>query len=163
MIKRNKKGQDKINLDRTTHGMTETRFYEIWTNIQSRCNNSNVFAYKDYGGRGIKCLWSSFEEFKNDMFLSYQQHVKEFGEKQTTIDRTDNDKNYSKENCAWVTRKKNCRNTRRNHLITFQGQPLCITEWEEKLGFNRGTLWARFNKGWSVKRALTTPLRQSKF
>ena len=66
-----------------------TRFYVIWHNMKQRCNNPHTDRYKNYGGRGITYTdrWEVFNNFYVDMCKSYQEHVKEFGEKQTTIDR----------------------------------------------------------------------------
>lgn len=94
-----------------THGMNGTRFHHIFYHILYRCNNKNCGKYPRYGGRGIKCLWSSFDEFKHDMLSSYEEHVKIHGIKETTIDRIDNDGNYCKDNCRWATYKIQARST----------------------------------------------------
>lgn len=94
------------------HGMTNTRMYRIWKNIISRCNNENNKDYKYYGERGIKCEWIYFIDFKNDMYPSYQKHLSIHGEKDTTIERIDNDKGYMKSNCKWTTMLQQSKNKR---------------------------------------------------
>lgn len=107
------------------HGMSQTAFYKKWTSMTSRCNNPNTDGYVNYGGRGIKIEWKSFKEFKDDMYESYLKHVEEFGQKQTTIDRINNDGNYRKDNCRWATYSEQITNSRhslrkkcmRGHLL----------------------------------------------
>lgn len=150
----------RIKILSTTHGMNKTRFYRTWTGLRTRCNNPKEFAYKDYGGRGIKCLWKSFEEFRDDMYKSYLKHYKKFGGKNTTIDRIENDGNYCKENCRWSTFKQQARNRRKNHLLTLKGKTKCISEWTEQFGFSRGVISNRINNlNWSVEKSLTTPVK----
>jgi hypothetical protein len=120
------------------HGMYKTRFYRIFNSaIKGRCTRVNHSSYKNYGGRGIKCLWKSFEEFKKDMYESYLDHVKEFGEKNTQIERIDNDKNYCKENCRWATIKEQHRNRRNSILFSVQGETICWKDLTKKLGINK--------------------------
>lgn len=139
-----------------THGMTLTKFYRTWRGINTRCSNPNEYSYKHYGGRGIKCLWKSFEEFKDDMYESYKLHVKKFGERQTTIDRIDNDGHYCKENCKWATRHEQLNNTTRNIFYTFQGKTLTLKQWSRVLNIKYTTLYQRIKVyGWSIKRAFT--------
>lgn len=78
--------------------------------MKYRCFNKRSKDYKDYGGRGITICprWlNSFENFLEDMGLKPLGHQ---------IDRIDNNKGYSKENCRWVTNKINCRNRRTTKL-----------------------------------------------
>lgn len=100
-----------------SHGMSRTRFYRIWGAIQQRCCNEKNDNFVHYGGRGIKMCdgWLySFETFKEDMYESYLEHAKDFGEKQTTIDRIDCDGDYCKENCRWATKYEQTQNTRKH-------------------------------------------------
>jgi len=95
---------------KTKHGMYGTRFYRIYRHMFDRCNRPKHHAFHRYGGRGIKLLWVSFEDFYRDMYESYKKHVEEFGERNTSIDRIDNENSYCKENCKWSTPKEQCNN-----------------------------------------------------
>lgn len=91
-----------------------TKFYYTFHLMKQRCNNPNLPRYKAWGGRGIKCLWKSFKEFKLDMYQSFQEHDAKNGGRYTTLDRINNDSHYCKENCRWATPKEQSSNTRRN-------------------------------------------------
>lgn len=87
----------------TTHGLSRTPTYYIWMAIKQRCYNHNTTFYKYYGGRGIEMSaeWNDFETFLADMG--------ERPSKNHSIDRIDNDGNYCKENCQWLTKAENSR------------------------------------------------------
>ena len=110
-----------------THGFTSKskiqRIYKIWDNMRDRCRNPNSINWKYYGEKGVVILWSSFEEFRDDMYESYLEHVKEFGEMNTSIDRINNDENYCMENCKWSTRKEQARN--RKPRISYTIEKIC--------------------------------------
>ena len=90
-------------------------FHSKWEAIRQRTTNPNHNHYHLYGGRGINSdAWKFYVDFYDDMYESYLEHVKEFGKKDTTIDRIDVNGNYCKENCRWSTCSEQMCNTRRN-------------------------------------------------
>ena len=90
------------------------KFYDLYWGMVARCNRKTNTSYKNYWARGIKCLWGSFEEFKNDMYESYVDHVQKYWRKQTSLDRIDVNWNYCKENCRWATKSEQANNTRKS-------------------------------------------------
>lgn len=138
------------------HGMKHTSVYGVWCSMISRCCDPGNPAYKNYGGRGITVCekWGWFSGFYADM------GNRPVG---STLERVDNDKGYSKENCVWADRKTQGRNKRNNVMITIDGetQPLCV--WAERSGLQYATVHQRIRKGWTAEKAIKTPLcRQSR-
>lgn len=133
------------------------RFYSVWQNMRTRCTNIKNPRYKRYGGRGISIEWRNFEEFHRDMFDSYTAHVERFGKANTTIERIDRDKNYSKENCRWATLQEQGNNTSRNRFLVHKGEKLTVAQWVDKTGFGRSMIERRLARGLSVSRTLTEP------
>lgn len=75
-----------------------------------------------------------------------------------TIDRIDNNKGYSPDNCRWANSIMQSRNKRNNRIIEYNGESHTLVEWAEIIGMNPNTLHARLTYlGWSVPMALTTP------
>lgn len=81
----------------------QRRFYNIYYDIRHRTGNPKAKYYSLYGGKGVKCLRLKFEDFRDDMYTSYLEHIKKFWVKNTTIDRIDVNGNYCKENCRRAT------------------------------------------------------------
>ena len=121
---------------RHRHGMAKqdehgwiNRTYRIWSAMRTRCNNSNVPHYKNYGGRGITICpeWDDFSVFLRDM-----------GEcpPGLSIERINNDGNYEKGNCCWADRLTQRLNQRKRthcplgHLYTgatdYRGRQVCV-------------------------------------
>lgn len=125
--------------------------------MRQRCSHRNK-----YISIGVCDKWSSFIEFKNDMYESYLKHVDEFGERNTTIDRIENDKGYYKGNCRWATIKVQSRNRYTNRLIEYGGHIVCLTELSEITGISRDVLKHRLNSGWSPIDAVNKPIDHSK-
>lgn len=136
-----------------THGMTGTPTYNSYKSMINRCLSSNNIAYKRYGGVGITVCkrWLDIKYFIEDMGLRPDK---------TTLERIDNDKGYSKENCRWATRIEQARNMKTNNVLTLNGETMCLVEWAEKLNIKRSTLSMRIHTHkWSIEKALTTSLR----
>ena len=97
---------EKIRGNRYTHGLSTHRIYGVWVGMKRRCENKKHKAFKYYGSIGIKVCdsWNSVENFIEDMYPSFKEGL--------TLDRKDNNKGYSKNNCRWATRKVQTRNTR---------------------------------------------------
>ncbi len=143
----------------TIHGMKGTRQYTIWRGIKQRTTNPNNHEYCNYGERGIGIC----EEWK-ESFENFKKWADENGYAENlVIDRKDNDKGYSPDNCRWVTVKENCRNKRNNHCLTYKGQTKTITEWADIVGLSKAVLRYRIVKmGWSAEKALTTKKMRNK-
>jgi hypothetical protein len=132
---------------------TRTRLYVIWCHMIERCENEHSERFADYGGRGIRVC----EEWKD--FVSFRDWALNNGySKSLTIDRIDNDGNYEPGNCKWSSVKDQCNNRRTNHLLTYKGRTQTMTQWAEELGMNPGTFKYRIYLGWSVERAIETPV-----
>ncbi len=103
-------------------GYTHSKTHAVWSNMVQRCSNKNSTYFTDYGGRGIKVCqrWLKFENFLADM-----------GEQPEgmTIDRIDNDGNYTPTNCRWADRTTQNRNSRHTRFITIGKRTMCLTEW----------------------------------
>lgn len=95
-----------------THWMRQTQLYKKRKSMKNRCTNPKCDHYNSYGWRGIKCLWKSFEEFRDDMYQAYLDHIEEYWEIETTIEREDVNWNYCKENCRRATREEQRQNKR---------------------------------------------------
>lgn len=96
-----KNRQKKIDYQYRDNGLMKT-----WNCLKTRCTNEKHPKYKYYGGKGIKIEWKDYQGFKADMYETYLTHISEHSRADTTLDKIDNSKNYSKENCRWATMKE---------------------------------------------------------
>lgn len=146
-----KKKQDFINLNKSTAKQTffkrgfkscENRIYTIWQGIKSRCYNKGNSRYNRYGSRGI----SVCDEWNND-FMKFYNWAKENGySDKLTIDRIDNDKNYTPENCRWVDIKTQCNNRNTNIKITIGNATKTLKEWCNIFELNYSKILARYTR-----------------
>jgi hypothetical protein len=128
---------------------TATPEYRCWKAIKNRCNNPRYKQYQDYGGRGIRVCqrWlDSYENFLIDMGRKPNPTY--------SIQRRDNDGNYSPENCYWATDEEQRRNKRGSRLVTIQGQTRNLVDWLVELSLPKSTFFWRKKQGWSDEEAL---------
>jgi hypothetical protein len=146
--------REAINFSVFKHGMCDIPEYSIWRAMKSRCYGLNNAAFKHYGGRGIRVC----QEW-NDSFVAFLADMGKRPSDKYTLERIDNEGDYTPKNCRWATCAEQNRNNRRTRLLTFRNEILCVTDWAKALGMNRETLSYRLRHNWSVERALSTPVR----
>lgn len=132
--------------DHKTHGMSKkTGFYNVWCGMRKR----------DYKYKVKVCeRWRTFELFKEDMYDSYLEHKSKH--KYTSIDRIDNEKGYSPDNCRWATHDVQQNNKSTNIYVYVDGEKMSLRKACSKLNLRYGTVYARIKAyGWSIERALS--------
>ena len=136
-----------------THGLTYSKIYYVWCNMLARCRNPNKPEYVNYGGRGISVCkeWHSFEAFYADMGDAPFEGAQ--------LDRIDNDGDYTKDNCRWVTAATNLKNKRNNLMFTHEGKTQCLMDWAKEYGLNYKTLSNRLQRSkMPLELALNMPI-----
>ena len=135
----------------TTHNSSHTTEYKAWDSMKHRCYNKNYHLYHRYGARGIKVCdsWvNSFENFLNDMGLKPTPSH--------SLDRINNDLEYSKSNCRWASISDQANNRSNNIHLTFNNKTLTCSQWAKTTGIKSATIRARIQRyGWSIEDALT--------
>lgn len=140
---------------RITHGHAtggrRSRTLNIWSGMMARCYDAKVEAFRHYGGRGIlvDVRWHLFENFLADM-----------GEAPVglSLDRIDNSRGYSHQNCRWATATEQNRNTRRCLRAGHRGEVKALSQWCEELGLKYDTVHDRISRlGWTPALAFSTP------
>ncbi len=131
------------------------RIYIIWNNMIQRCAGLNCKNYRNYSSRRIIVC---------QRWLKFKNFLKDIGEapEGLQIDRINNNKGYFKDNCRWATREQQQRNTRRNHLITAFDKTQTMIEWSEEMNIGYDVIRFRLKRGWSIEKALTTPVGKRK-
>lgn len=142
----------------TKHNLSNTKLYKTLVAIKSRCKNPQNPSYKAYGGRGITLCdeWdgeNGYERFYNwAMENGYKDGL--------SIDRINNDKGYTPENCRWVTQKQNTNNTRNCKRVTIEGETHTLSEWADIKGIPAALIYSRRQRGWNEIDAITKPYKK---
>lgn len=120
--------------------VNRTRAYRAWRGMWTRCTDSRCHAHKRYLERGTKVCerWSSFLRFVEDMGYPPKGH---------TLDRIDNNGDYTPNNCRWATRKEQARNRGVTIFVTVQGKAITLAERAEQLGLTYNVAYKRWRRG----------------
>lgn len=140
---------------RKRHGRSASPTWKTWRSMLSRAHFGSSKDRSNYLDRGIDVCerWLKFENFLEDM-----------GERPDglSLDRVNNERGYSKENCRWATHHQQARNRRTSRLITVKGETMTLAEWCERIGIDRGTVSSRLRAGLTPEQALFSPVRGSR-
>lgn len=134
---------DALHRANTKTGLSKSRIYSVWSGMKSRCNNPKNPKFKDYGGRGIAVCerWADFANFLADMGVPRPG---------MTLDRANNDKGYSPDNCRWATRQTQSRNQRVTRKIRVGEQEFIVADLADLSGLKTDTIIERAKHGLSI-------------
>jgi hypothetical protein len=121
------------------------RLYSIWKGIKKRVYGTKSKNYDRYGGRGITLCdrWHDFLLFIKDMEESFEEGL--------TLDRVDNNKGYTPENCRWATKEQQNNNQERSLKLLFKGVYYTESQLARETGVPRTTIQSRRRLGYSVE------------
>ena len=128
------------------------RLHDRWKTMRQRSNNPNNLYYKWYGAKGITICeeWNTYSNFETWALANgYRDDL--------TLDRIDNSKGYSPDNCRYVDRKTQANN--RSYSCAYNIDGLTLGEFCRQHGLNYAAIKKRLSIGWTMERALTTPVR----
>ena len=140
------------------HGMSKTRLYQCYKLMKNRCYNINNIRYYLYGGRGIKVCDEWLGEFGSINFIEWS--LNNGYDDNLTLDRIDNNKDYSPENCRWATRKQQSNNLRANRKFSINGKEYTISQISDEYNIPYKTLYGRIRNNWSIEKCISTPIKK---
>lgn len=129
--------------------------YNIWHSMRLRCLTKGYRDYKYYGGRGVTVC----DEWRDSYDAFRAWAVANGFRKGLTLDRSNNEYGYGPHNCTFATMQEQCLNKSSTIMVEFRGENAPLWLLAERFGMNKETVRARVRmQGWSVERALTTPI-----
>ena len=137
-----------------TYGYSHTRIDHIYKSMIDRCDNPKNSGYHKYGGRGIRVC----EEWKANKLAFFEWAFANGYAENLTIDRKDNSKGYSPENCRWITYQEQNNNRRSNRYEMIDGETHTVAEWSRISGIAQTTIGDRLRRGWHPKDAVFKPI-----
>lgn len=144
------------------HGETRHPLFKLWFGMLQRCGNPDHPAYSYYGARGITVCPEWADDFGT--FLRWATlDVSPMWRRGMTLDRIDNDGEYSPRNCRWATMAEQNRNKRKTKKYDFNGEQLVATDIAKRLGISAPTFIARVGwMGWPIERAISEPVHRKR-
>lgn len=127
---------------KTANTYKHKRLYRIWLSMRDRCNNKNNGSYRRYGFRGIKVdsVWDNFDNF-------YEWSMNNGYNDELSIDRVNNNKGYSPDNCRWVDNFVQANNTINNVFVEIEGKILTLAQQAKKYGIPYAAIYYRHKQG----------------
>ena len=144
-------------------GSTCERLYKIWQDMKQRCYNTNNKDFSNYGKRGIKVC----DEWRND-YSSFKKwsyangYNKNVDSTKCSIDRIDNNKGYSPDNCRWVDARTQANNRQNNVYYVYNNEKHTLSQWCRILDLNYDFVRRRIHQGMSFERAIKQDKKESK-
>ncbi len=111
--------------------------YKSWQEMRARCSNPQHTSYPNYGGRGISVdsRWQQFEQFLQDMGVRPEG---------MSLDRCNNERGYSKDNCKWSDRYEQNSNRRNVQMVEHLGKTQSLAAWCRELHIPYPRTYARY-------------------
>ena len=134
----------------TTHNLSKTRLYRIFQYMKQRCYNAKKKEYKNYGGRGIIIC----SEWLSDFVIFYNWAINSGYNDNLTIDRIDVNGNYCPENCRWISKSQQNKNTRKTDKIEDDNNVLTLNDWVKKYKTSKATIYSYMQKGMTKIQAI---------
>lgn len=143
-------------LSKSNSFVKNQRLYTIWIDMRRRCYNKKRISYKHYGEKGIKVCDEWLD--KNNGFVNFYNWAMANGYKnKLTIDRIDNNKNYSPDNCRWVTTFEQNNNLSTNHKIIYKGKTYnTMSSFCREKKINYDKFRQKIRQGYTIQDALTS-------
>jgi hypothetical protein len=139
------------------HRLTQTPEYTSWTRMKARCDYPGNNRYHRYGARGIKVC----ERWRNS-FLAFYNDLGPKPGANFSLSRIDNDGDYEPRNVEWADKYTQGNNRCDNRVLNLDGREHTVTEWARMTGISPSTIFQRLQYGWTVRHALTIPVRDSR-
>lgn len=131
-------------LDYNATPITSHPIYKVLKRMINRCY------YEPNGGYAKKGIGICDEWRKNSR--AFIKWGLENGWKPgLSIDRIDNSKDYSPDNCRWATRKEQDRNKTNNVFITFGKKTMILHDWSNKLKLSTKIIKKCYKEGMTLK------------
>lgn len=137
---------------RYIHGLYGTRIRSVHKGMMRRCFCKTDDNYKNYGARGITVCdeWTGEKGLEN----FYEWAIKNGYSDNLTLDRKDNNKGYSPDNCRWADKVTQQNNRRNNIVLNYMDKSLTLKQWCRELGVNYSSALKRYHRGLSVEEVL---------
>ena len=140
-----------------THGLHSTRLFGIWCRMKGRCYNSKSTQYRYYGAKGVKIC----DEWLTDFKAFYDWSMANGYQDDLTIDRINNDGNYSPDNCRWANHSEQMLNRSNTVFVEYNGEKKPLAVWCRIYGVNYKRAHAKYRKGFSPEVYLSPTHRRN--